>query len=584
MISDSQISSLKDAFTESRRKLEIFRSARRDSIEQYCGQRYGNKSASKKVPVNFVELAVNIYLQRLAASCPQVNITTDFMQLKPSASYLELAVNQLLKYELDFERTLRAAVKDALFSIGIIKKGLYNTGKREIYGYMHDVAQPFADRVSLEDFVIDMSASSIEKAQFMGDRNRLTIEDILATYPNVDREKISEQAFKPDNRAENISKGTSNEDMEYKKTAEVWDIWLPKDGLVITAIEEGDDKLSTIINVVEWQGSERGMYSFLYFNSVPDNIMPLPPIDVWRELHDLANVLYRKLSKQSSRQKTILGAAAQAANDASAIINADDGDVVKITHPDGLKEFKFGGIEQETLAFAIHIKDLYSYLAGNLDMLGGLSPQSDTLGQDQLLANSASQRILDMQKATVSFATEIVQDIAAYLYYDPLVNIPITKRVADYDDIYVNTAFTADLAEADFLQYNFDIDPYSLQYQTPETRMNNLNQIFMNLIAPMMPFMSQQGIMVNFEALFKTFSKYGNLPELNDILIYTMPLMEQAMPVGEPPTKSPITKRTYERVNRPGATRHGKDDAMTRLLMGSKIQNAEASAITSPTG
>ncbi len=39
------------------------------------------------------------------------------------------------------------------------------------------------------------------------------------------------------------------------------------------------------------------------------------------------------------------------------------------------------------------------------------------------------------------------------------------------------------------------------------------------------------------------------------------------------------TTRTYERVNKPGATRSGKDDVMSRLLMGGNVQQAEGAAL-----
>ena len=40
--------------------------------------------------------------------------------------------------------------------------------------------------------------------------------------------------------------------------------------------------------------------------------------------------------------------------------------------------------------------------------------------------------------------------------------------------------------------------------------------------------------------------------------------------------QSPVTTRNYVRENRSGATQQGKDDAMSRILMGADVQPAEA--------
>jgi hypothetical protein len=264
-------------------------------------------------------------------------------------------------------------------------------------------------------------------------------------------------------------------------------------------------------------------------------------------------------------------------------MDAKDNDVVPVTDPEAVKEAKLGGIDQETLAFLIQTRDLFSYLGGNLDALGGLSAQSETLGQDQLLTASASERIISMQKDTIKFTKEIVTDIARYLYYEPMIDMPLTKPIPGYESLSIATRFNSDMAEADFLEYNFDIQPFSMQHQTPESKLRTISQILTTLILPMQGSLQQQGVFMNFESLFDIYAKYGNIPELRDILIYSNPLEPQNQPIGNPPEKSNFSHRVYERVNRPGATRAGKDDAMVRLLMGSGIQNSEANALRQTT-
>ena len=92
-----------------------------------------------------------------------------------------------------------------------------------------------------------------------------------------------------------------------------------------------------------------------------------------------------------------------------------------------------GGINTNSLAYAIQLDRILSRNAGNLDLLGGLSPQSDTVGQDELLASNASKRIADMQDRVTEFTTRIVKDLAWYLWNDPLIDLPLVKRLDGSD-------------------------------------------------------------------------------------------------------------------------------------------------------
>ena len=120
--SDKNLSKIRQAIGYSRRQLQPFRQQRYEVIRQYVGYHYSDDGASDRVPVNLLELAINIYTQQMAARIPQVLVSTIFRQLKPTAANFELAINHLLN-EIKFGETIRLAVIDALFSLGIIKSG-----------------------------------------------------------------------------------------------------------------------------------------------------------------------------------------------------------------------------------------------------------------------------------------------------------------------------------------------------------------------------------------------------------------------------------------------------------------------------
>jgi hypothetical protein len=221
-------------------------------------------------------------------------------------------------------------------------------------------------------------------------------------------------------------------------------------------------------------------------------------------------------------------------------------------------------------------------MRGNLDSLGGLSAQSETLGQDKLLSESASQRIRDMQEKTENFATAEITDLGEILWYDPLIELPLIKRVPG-TDISVPVNFGPADRQDEYFNYDICIEPYSMRKHTPESRLNAIMQVVNNTVIPMMPLLQQQGIGLNVEALLKTISKYARLPELEEILIFADPQIQSDQSV-QSMGKSPTTTRNYVRRNVPGATRQGHDQLMQRLLMGGKLQASEAGSLTRSTG
>jgi len=573
---------LRTAIARNRRKLEPFRQNRLMAVKEYVGRYYSDNGSRYRVPVNMINLALNIIARQLAASSPQVLVHTPVQNLKSTAMAFELAINHLLR-EIHFDKTLRSAVLNALFGMGIVKVGLTGGKRVKLGGEWHEIGQPFAENVSLDDWVMDMSASRWEQVQFMGNRYRVALVDLQesglfnkdminkleANYRSVYNEGTG------DERTQSLQDDEYNYD-EIEPQVDLWDIWIPRERRMITI--PVDLELERPLREVEWEGPEIGPYHILSMGEVPDNVMPLAPVAQMMDLHLLINALYEKLGRQAERQKTILGITAGGDGDAVRIRDAKDGDIIRMDSPDRAKEYSFGGVDNVTLAFAIQCKDLFSYLAGNLDALGGLSPMAETLGQDQLIAANASKQIMYMQDVTVHFSKQVIRSLAWYLFTDPLIDLPLIKRVPD-TDIEIPVRFSAEEIEGDFLDYNFEIEAYSLQDRTPQQRLQTIYQLFTQFIIPIYPYLSEQGIGINFEALLKKIGQYSIMPELNEFLVYQQPMMPEREAVGSPPRKSPITSRTYTRVNRSAGTVMGNDYALSQLLMGGGVNEDQMKAI-----
>lgn len=589
---NQEVKRLRDAITSSRAKLEPFRVERMDALRQYVGAHYGKEGAKDRVPVNLLEQMVSIYSRHLAANNPRVLVTTRFNALKPVSADFAQAINIDIQ-EIDLATSLRRVIVDALFCIGVLKVGISPEREIEIDGFKHDVGQPFADPVSFDDFVFDMCSQRLDQCDFIGNRYRLPLEYVkdsplytgTGDLPATPKITIDQETGEPRDQALTLGESGYDGD-EYRDHIELWDIWLPDSNLVVTL---PDDDPASALRIVEWDGPEQGPYHLLSFADVPGNIIPLAPAMVAMDLHDFVNRIYRKTFRQAERQKTVASFQGAAEKDAERTVEAIDGQMVRVDHAQGFGVHRFGGADQVGMAAGIHAKDVFNDLMGNLSLLGGLGPQSGTLGQDELLNVNASKKIADMQDRFVSFTKGVVQALAWYEWTEPLRERQLTKTVPG-TDISVPVQWAAETREGDFIQYDLDIEPYSMQHTSPGTRLNTLLNVFQTVIVPSLPMLQQQGGSLNMQELLALISEYTNIPELRDIVQF-QGLMEEdqiAMAGNATPElrQSPSTTRTNVRVNRPGATASGKDEALIQRLLGGagSVQPDQAAAMTRNVG
>ena len=578
-----RVAELYSAVTYSMKQLKPFRENRLALLKLYTAGNYG--SGSDVVPFNLTELTLNIYLQRLANS-PNILCSTPYKQIKHRANLLGMALNHLLS-EIEFSDTLEMTVLEAMISVGIMKTGIEMSTQAELNGFLHDAGQPFSDSIGLDDWVHDMSALRYDKGQFFGNRYKVPYELAMDSGLFKDKDSIKEPS--QDNREDRdskLSQGTGGSDRdEYSKTIELWDFWLPAENIILTV--QGNDKNreafdGPVLRAFDWAGPEHGPYRMLSFNRVPNNIMPLPPAALWRDMAELANKLFIKISRQANRQKTITGVRKSGEGDGDRVLNASDGQMIAMDDPKNVQEYNFGGVKQESLAFLVYIRDLFSYMQGNLDALGGLSPQAETLGQEEMITAGASARMMKMRRRVEDFTTLVAQDLGLYLWTDPSYKLPLVQKtpVAGYE---ASVVWGPEHREGDFFDYNVTVEPFSMERKTPEQRLMFIDKYMQQTVLPMMPMLAQQGIMINFEALNKIYARYGRMPELEEIISFADPQMPQENPV-EVGGKAPVTTRNYVRQSRPGATRQGHDQVFMNTLMGGNNQMSEQKSLMRPVG
>ena len=581
------IQRLRRSVEASRRKLETFRSRHRQAVEQYVGVYYSDDAADRPVHVNLMELATNIYERNLSARPPQVLVVTRNRKLRPMGVKYERMLNeQLVKQNV--HQQIQRCVKQSLLSMGICKVGVETRGEVDVQGYSFANTQPYIRSVLLDDWVHDMSARHLEEVAYCGHRYRMRLDEAKKnkSFKKSVRDKLrAEENYNfneagGDERIGTLASGIAQVETALEDTVELWEIWLPHEKKLVTLSPLAGE---APLRIVDWEGPDRhmGPFHMLWFNEVDGNTMPLAPAMLWQGLHQIVNGLYRKLERQAQRVKHIGVTRGADVGDAERIRQTSDGEVVAVDNPDAIQEKSFGGIDQRNFAFMLQSRDLFSWMAGNLDALGGLGPQSDTVGQDRLLFSAANQRIAGMQDKVTEFTRNVIKDFGYHLWEDPLQTYPVTVEFEGIRPLEMEIS-PDDRRKHSVYEHEVEIEAYSMQHQSPGQRLQTINQIVQGILVPAMPLLQQQGMELNMPALLDLYSKYSNLPELRDLVTQVNqgpPGPEGGSPGSDRnrPRQSPVTTRENVRVNRPGAaSRQNADASMISQLMSGTGRTADS--------
>lgn len=571
-----ELKKLKTAIDASFKDLQPFREASYETIAQYCGSHYGKRKDedAKPVPVNFIQLATEIFAQHITPTKPRFNVIGKRLGLERPSELLSLALDHLSK-ELRLCSTMKEFVMNAMFSVGIVKTGTAAMDR----GTVIDATMPFAECVSIKNFVYDTTADKWNRVTFAADRCYIDWNDFKKSGLYMNTDKVSK--FGPHRDAYSDSDGFDSAKLsgaedrtdEFKSVVEVWEVWLPGDQIIVTIPAQGDPVLLRVIPCMR----ENGPYTLLGFQDAPDNIMPVPPASTWRDIHEFANDVMIKIRNQSTRQKTILTYGKGGKDDANRVVTASDGQAIGVADPTQIKEIRFGGADQTNQAMLMISRDWFSWLGGNIDQLGGLSASADTLGQEQLIGASASKRLSKMKQAFMSAFEQIGEALADELWYDPMIDMPLVKEFPN-SGIKLEMRFNEEEKEGDFLDYNIEVDPYSLNHVTPSEKLGQISQLMQQFILPLMPLMQQQGGSIDMNALMNLVAKYSDNPELNNVIVFQDSNPEENTPIQ--PEMGDKTTREYVRKNvATGGTRSFRDNELAKVIMGGATQPKSAEAL-----
>lgn len=595
---------LRKAIERSRQATKRYREERRAAVLQYAGSHYADGGSEVKMPVNLLAMYCDLMVQKLVPKNPRVMLSTFNKQDTPAVKVMEDWIVDEIE-RLDLAGELSRVVMDALFWIGIMKVGIATPADAALYSWTLKGGTPFAARVDPEDFFCDMNAKDFRQCSFIGHRIRIPLDSVKDSemYGPGKKDLTATVDIRTNQQGDERIKTIGTDDVltdleDFMEFTELLEVYIPSRRLIVTIPDDmvgGDDGDEPLL-VQEWLGPDCGPYHFLSFGTVPGNLMPKGPVCNLVDINDSLNLLYRKMIDQAERTKELLMVQGGATKDGETIQKADDGDVIRVDNPQATQSVVMGGAVQSLTASVMHFFDIFDRLAGNLSMLGGLGPQSKTLGQDKLLQEQAGGTVTDKQQSTLKHVAYVMRSMCWFWWHDPRNKMRTNYQVQGAPEITTTRTLhpgthpnPRDLKRSGrYDDMQIKIDPYSMQHQTPQMRIQSIMSILKEVFIPLQPFMQQGGVVLDAHAILAKLAKYSDNPDIADILTYQEPPSDPgggSSTTNEVPANMPNeTTRNYVRENRPGQTRRGQDSTMMQTLMGGRQQDSQMGKVGLPTG
>lgn len=575
-LSSEDISRLCSAMQKSRLALRQPRSERLHAVKQYIGAHYSEEANIQAVPCNLIATYVGIVGRKLIANHPRVMLSTMLQSSKPTVNAEESWVNKQIE-KIQLKNTLARAVIDALFSLGIVKVGLATPADAAMLNWGLSAGEPFAEVVDLDDFVYDVHARDFSQASYIGHRYRVPLKAIKESKIYGKQRKELTASDDPifnlegDERISILGRTYYAQGEEFEDMVDLWEVFLPRHQLVVTLMDhqlagatvEGFDPFrGKALRIQRWLGPLQGPYHFLGLGGiVPGNAMPKGPIQDLIDLHEAVNRMLRKLIRGCDRLKENTFVQGQASEDGSRLLKSNDGEIIKVDHPDMINRVVMGGPDQNLFQVFGAFKELFSWLAGNLDSMGGLSPQAKTLGQDEMLAQSSSATITSMQEQTVNLVRSVTSALIWYEHHHPTKVMRTHKNIPGLNQPLMRRVTPQQRQQLPWEELEIQVDPYSMQAATPQSRLSDLNGVMSGVIIPLAQQLAAQGIIPDMNAYLAKIAKYMNMPDLPDIITYAEPPQPEGQPSpggGSPPPQPANTTRNYVRRSVGGATAGGQ--------------------------
>lgn len=564
------------------RVLDVYRENMVTHVREFVGSHYSdytNRPESISTngseyanPVNLLSLFVRVVTDYLCGSDPRMMSSTFTREYRPFVSALEDWGNRRL-VQMDFADVYKTAITDAVFLMAWVKTSLTKPAEAR-FGNGKVPGELSITNIPFQDMVFDTRAKKFSECDYIGHEYDVFLEDVKQS-PLFDKAVRKEVQERRDTmltetggmKIEQVGRAGMSYQEEYEPKCRLREIWLRRQNIVVTFDAYGDAKEPLLVQ--KFIGPYCGPYDWFSLCDVPGNLIPKGPILDLIDMHKSFNLLWTKLDWQASRAKKIT--LYRDAGEMKRIQDTPDGGTVQSEDPKGTAELAMGGPDPNTANWTMQSYEMFSKYAGNLNSLGGLGSQTNTATQEKLVHDSASNLVRAMSERATKFAEKLMNKAGWYFWMSPRDTMRSTYHQPGLPDISIERKATPrDRFGIPYEEINVKMDPYSILRQTPQMRLQQLDELVQKWIIPVLPLFNQPGIGELLAEAIRMKAKYSNNPDL--IVLLEKLQQVQGPPEGSAgpeasPQPAPATT-THERVSRSGMTDQGHSQVLQQLMAG----------------
>ncbi len=541
-----RLTQLEIAWQRSADRLSGVIAQRDELLKEMVGPDWVNGRPNDEKPVNFLRLARNVIVQNCLSGELRAGVSTAQARLRPSAADTEAALSLLLKVS-GFTQTTADIFDDALLCFGVRKIGSTTDVKLPFF----DVSEPFYERISPSDFVLDMTATDFRAAAFYGNRYRVPSQSLQGVSPEDGWNPAAIEAMTAASPGQTDTSGRRRvsplfgnewvgDEEELGPMLNLVDVYHRESGLMLTMPEPGFGMWDRSLRRIAWEGPNRrssACYDMLCLDSAPDSPVGLSVLGVGYDLHRLASRLFEKIGDASLSQKT-LGYTNGDATSAKLFTDAKSGDCIAVNGgPPGV--FSFPGADAGTVAAFRLTQQWLSYIFGNLDALGGLAQQGGTATQESIITRGANNRIQSFQRRLKEFANRALRDFVWWLWQkDQNAAIPASREY-----LGVQIPASRDLSglwgpidrQTAFNDLNFEIEAHSYTGATPAEKLQALLQYY-SVFSGNRPMLLRNGVDIDDRYVLQQIARLSGIPEISGMFMNVAPVRDViGTPDGGPP-------------------------------------------------
>lgn len=476
----------------------------------------------KRDPVNMMDQYVQILVRSFVQSNPRARVTS---RSNPKvAAIFQEHLNVTIR-EIDLLGTLRRCVQEAILGyLGIAYCGITPT--------VNDPAgESFCDPIALPDFVTDLAHDEFHQVDIMGHRFARRLGELVGNEA-YDQDVVPLLKGRRSGQSELDDQSDRTDYDEEQGSLFDWvDIWaiLVRPANLVVYMSQ-DTLIDRPLRVESADAPEFGPYCLLAFDRVLDELMPNSRAAMMLDMHDFVNGQYRRIFMKEDQAAEFFTYEGGSEEDARRIRDAMDGELILVNNNNAVARRTKGGTNPQALATAIHGRQLFDELSGNLRLLGGVGPIAETATQERLANINASRLIRDMQMQVVAFTKQILQNLGWAEWTHPTRKRQVELKIGE-KGMATSEMWSPEIREGDFIEHEIDIVPDSMEHRSSGQQLEHLIrgvQIAMQLAQ--MP--SERPVVIKGPEFLREYSELDNLPELAEVVDYAA---DEAF-VTRPPT------------------------------------------------